>query len=52
MSKLTTDEAKHNMDWFLDCFEVFNEQIDDRADKAMYVKTSDRIALFAIYYRR
>lgn len=36
---------------FIDEFEEFDARIDERNNKAMYVKTSDRIALFAIYYR-
>ena len=52
MLKETTEYVAHNIDQFLNSFEVFNALIDERADKNMYVKTSDRIALFAIYRGR
>ena len=52
MSKTTVEYDARNAHFFLDSFESFDARMDERADKAMYVKTSDRIALFAIYYRR
>ena len=51
MSKPTTESVTRDIDEFLNFFEVFNARIDERTDKAMYVKTSDRIALFAIGYK-
>ena len=51
MSHPTQESVALDIDEFLDFFEVFNMRIDERTDKAMYVKTSDRITLFAIYYR-
>ena len=50
MSEPTKESVARNMDEFLDFFEAFNARIFKR-DKTVYVKTSDRIALFAIYYR-
>ena len=50
MSKDTPESVARGMDWFLNCFEMFSALMDERSDKAMYVKTSDRIALFAIYH--
>lgn len=51
MSVPPTPSVANNMDEFLDFFEAFNARIDERNNKTMYVKTSDRITLFAIYYR-
>lgn len=51
MSKPTPESVAREMDEFLDLFETFDAQIAKR-DKAVYVKTSDRIALFAIGYGR
>ena len=51
MSKPTPESVERGIDWFLGCFEDFSARIDERQDKAAYVKTSDRIALFAIYRR-
>ena len=51
MSHPTQESVALDMDEFLDFFEAFNARMDKRANKAMYVKPSDRIALFAIYYR-
>lgn len=47
----TKESVARNMDEFLNFFEAFNARIDERDNKIAYVKTSDRIALFAIYYR-
>ena len=52
MSKPTTESVERSIDWFLSSFESFNERIDERPNKAMYVKTSDRISLFTIYCKR
>ena len=49
MSNPTPPSVARNMDEFIDFFEAFDERIFKR-NKATYVKTSDRIALFAIYY--
>ena len=46
----TTESVVRDMDEFIDFFEAFDERIFKR-NRAMYVKASDRIALFAIYYR-
>ena len=51
MSVPTPESVANNMDEFLDFFEAFNARIDERDNKIPYVKTSDRIAMFAIYYR-
>lgn len=51
MSHPTRESVIIDMNEFLDFFEAFNARMDERANKAMYVKTSDRIALFAIYYK-
>lgn len=51
MSHPTQESVALDMDEFLDFFEAFDARIDERPNKAMYVKTSDRIALFAIYYK-
>ena len=51
MSRPTRESVIIDMDEFLDFFEAFDARIEERTNKAMYVKTSDRIALFAIYYR-
>jgi hypothetical protein len=51
MSEPTKESVARDMDEFLDFFESFDARIDERDNKAMYVKTSDRITLFAIYYR-
>ena len=51
MSKPTRESVVLDMDEFLDFFEAFDARIEERDNKAMYVKTSDRIALFAIYYK-
>ena len=51
MSHPTRESVIIDMNEFLDFFEAFNARMDERANKAMYVKISDRIALFAIYYR-
>ena len=51
MSPPTKASVTPILDEFLDFFEAFNARMDERANKAMYVKTSDRIALFAIYYK-
>lgn len=47
----TKESMARDMDEFLSFFEEFDARIDERKYKAMYAKTSDRIALFAIYYR-
>ncbi len=46
----TPEYIAHNIDNFLKVFEAFDARINERPNKAMYVKTSDRIALFAIYH--
>lgn len=51
MSKPTKEYVAHDTDYFLDLFDAFNARINERDNKVVYVKTSDRIALFAIYYR-
>lgn len=50
MSEPTKESVARDMDEFIDFFEAFDERIF-RRNRPMYVKTSDRIALFAIYYR-
>ena len=52
MSKPTTESVERSIDWFLSAFETFDARIGERANKSMYVKQSDRIALFAIYCKR
>lgn len=51
MSEPTKESVARDMDEFLGFFEAFDARINERHNKAMYVKTSDRIALFEIYYR-
>lgn len=50
MSKPTKEYVAHDMDEFIDFFEAFDERIFKR-NRAVYAKASDRIALFAIYYK-
>ncbi len=51
MSEPIKGSVARNIDNFLKVFEAFDARINERPNKAMYVKNSDRIALFAIYYR-
>lgn len=51
MSEPTKESVARDMDEFLDFFEAFDARIDERTNKVMYAKTSDRIVLFEIYYR-
>lgn len=48
--ELTKVEVDRDMDEFINGFDTFDARIAKR-NSPMYVKTSDRIALFAIYYR-
>lgn len=50
MSEPAPESVAREMDEFLGIFEAFNERIFKR-NKSVYVKASDRIALFAIYCR-
>ncbi len=50
MSEPTKESVARDMDEFLNFFEAFDARIEERTNKTMYVKTSDRIALFEIYY--
>ena len=52
MSKPTPESVARHTDEFINGFEAFSERLDERTNKAMYVKTSDRIALFSVYYGR
>ena len=50
MSEPTKESVARDMDEFIDFFEAFDERIFKR-NRAVYAKASDRIAMFAIYYR-
>lgn len=51
MSEPTTESADMKIDRFIDHFEVFDAQLVARANPDVYLPLSDKIALFAIYYK-
>jgi hypothetical protein len=51
MSEPTPESVDMQIDQFIDCFEVFDARLVARANPDVYLPLSDKIALFAIYYK-